>query len=308
MKKLLSAVSLAAVSAAGASAQDGRFEFVSDNSIGIDDPFAVEDLSGDPTLAGFDLEAAFDSNNLARWVQPLEGRAVLRFEQQVRGRFYLDRDDLNSLLLTPRVQFWNTTSDNRFQFRAYAAYSHMTRDGDTRWTRPEGEMQLRRRHDEERRNETVLRLRANAYDFEEGVVGAGLDQTRVRAGVEHFIRPTPGVNELRLSGFYEVADADLERNSFEEVRVAAVYRHKISPCDTLQIRLDLRDREYDGAFSAAFPVNRSDERFTAEVRVERQIAERAIGYASVGHIENSSNVPVRDYGGATFKLGVRAQF
>jgi hypothetical protein len=95
--------------------------------------------------APFDLETGFDSNTWARWVQPLEGRQVVRFEQQVRVRTYFDRDELNSVLLTPRVQYWNTSADNRFQFRLSGAWSHLSRDGDTQWTRPEAEAQLRYR-------------------------------------------------------------------------------------------------------------------------------------------------------------------
>lgn len=292
---------------APALAQEGRFELRSENQISRSDPFAADEVIDEFGLAGFDLETGFDSNNWFRRVQPVGNGGVWRFEQQVRARTYFDQDNLDSILLTPRVQYWKRFAGNRVQFRVYGAYSYMARDGDSRWTRPEAEAQLRWRHDGERRSETVARLRVTHYDFEESFV-AGLDQTRVRAGLEQYFRPAPEINELRLSVFYEEGEADNDANSFHEVRVRAQYGHAIREDLTVNFEADYRDRDYDAPFSGTFPVARADERFLAEARVEKKISERVTAFAGAGYLDNSSNIATRDYGGATFRVGLRAQF
>ena len=301
----MAAIAMGLAAASGtASAEDGRFEFRSENMIARSDPFAPDDELVGALGAPFDLETGFDSNNWGRWVQPLSGRQVVRFEQQLRVRSYFDRDELNSVLLTPRVQYWNTSADNRFQFRIYGAFSHLIRDGEAQWNRPETEAQLRWRHDGERRLETVFRVRVNAYDFQRDGL-EGLDSTRVRFGVEQFFRPDPERVQLRLSAFHETADADDDAFSFEEVRVRAELTVAVDEKTTFGLRADFRDRDYDAPFSAAFPERRADERFLAEAHVERRLSERVTAFAAGGYLENASNISTRDYDGGVFRVGFR---
>ena len=297
---------LAAVTLGGgaALADEGRFELRSENIVARSDPFAPDEELLTPFGAPFDLETGFDSNTWLRWVQPLEGRQVVRFEQQVRVRTYFDRDDLDSLLLTPRVQYWNTFAENRFQFRISGAYSHLTRDGDTQWTRPETEAQLRWRPAGDRSSETVVRLRLNAYDFEDAALDA-LDSTRVRWGLEQFFRNEDETLQLRLGAFFETADADSDAFSFEEVRGRAEVTWKPDDATSVIAGLDIRDRDYDAPLGPAFSSPRADERFSADLRIERQFSERITGFAGIGSLNNASNIPVRDYGGETFRVGVR---
>ena len=303
----VSAAALAAAGTGAAQAQDGRFELRSDTMIARADPFAPDEELLTPLGAPFDLETGLDSNSWARWVQPLEGRKVLRFEQQVRARAYFDRDALNSLLLTPRVQYWDTTADNQFQFRIYGAYSHLTRDGDTQWTRPETEIQLRWRPGGDRTAETVARVRLNAYDFQDAAL-QGLDSTRVRYGLEQFFRNDDQSLQLRLSAFFETADADQDRFSFDEVRTRAEVAWRPNDKTVVIAGLDYRDRDYDAAFGGAFPQPRADQRFTGDIRVEREISERITAFAAAGYLDNESNIALRDYGGETFQVGLRIEF
>ena len=308
MRITIAAAGLALAAGAAAQAQQGRFELTSDNMIARDDPFSPDE----PLLAGpgglpFGLETGFDSNTWARWVQPLSGRQVLRVEQQVRARTYFDRDGLDSLLLTPRIQYWNTTRDNTIQFRLSAAYSHLTRDGSTQWTRPEAEAQLRWRPRGDTTLETVGRLRLNAYDFR-GAALQGLSSTRVRAGVEQFVRAPDNAWEVRLSAFRETADADSEAFSFDETRLGAGVTWRAGTRTTLGLAADYRDRDYKDVFSTALPVTRSDQRLLTEARVEHQLGERTTAFAAAGYLDNQSNIASRDYGGAVWRLGVRFRF
>ncbi|KAA5803960.1 hypothetical protein F1654_09215 [Alkalicaulis satelles] len=308
MRNTIAAAGLALAASAAAEAQQGRFEFTSDTMIARDDPFAPDEaLDAGPGGQPFGLATGFDSNNWARWVQPLSGRQVLRFEQQARVRSFFDRDGLDSVLLTPRIQYWNTTQDNTIQFRIHAAYSHLSRSGSTHWTRPEAEAQLRWRPRGDRTLETVGRLRLNAYDFRSAPL-QGLSSTRVRAGLEQYWRAPDDAWEVRLSAFRESADADERRFSFDETRVGAGVSWRAGDRTTLGLAADYRMRDYRGAFSQALPVNREDRRLLAEARVERQISERASLFAAAGYLDNDSNIAARDYGGPAWRAGLRFRF
>ncbi|WBQ09735.1 hypothetical protein L2D01_12675 [Hyphomonadaceae bacterium ML37] len=75
MRITFAAAGLALLTGAAADAQEGRFEFNSDNMIARDDPFSPDDeLSAGPGGQPFGLATGFDSNNWGRWVQPLSGR------------------------------------------------------------------------------------------------------------------------------------------------------------------------------------------------------------------------------------------
>jgi hypothetical protein len=303
----VSAAILAAGGTGAALAQEGRFELRSETMIARSDPFAPDEESILGVGTPFDLETGFDSNNWARWVQPLQGRQVVRFEQQVRVRTYFDRDELNSILLTPRLQYWNTSADNRLQFRLSGAWSHLSRDGDAQWSRPEAEAQLRYRHKGARQLETVARVRVNAYDFADAGL-QGLDSTRVRYGLEQFFRNADESLALRLSAFFETAEADDDRFSFDEVRTRAELAWQPDDKTLVVAGLDYRDREYEADFIPLLPQPRADERFTADVRVEREVSERITAFVAAGYLDNASNVALRDYGGETFKVGFRASF
>lgn len=308
MRITIAAAGLALAAGAAAEAQEGRFELTSDNMIARDDPFSPDE----PLLAGpgglpFGLETGFDSNTWARWVQPLSGRQVLRVEQQVRARTYFDRDGLDSLLLTPRIQYWNTTRDNTIQFRLSAAYSHLTRDGSTQWTRPEAEAQLRWRPRGDATLETVGRLRLNAYDFR-GAALQGLSSTRVRAGIEQYLRAPDNAWEVRLAAFREAADADQEAFSFDETRLSAGLTWRAGARTMLGLNADYRDRDYKDAFSLALPVTRADQRLLAEAQAEHRLNDRASLFAAAGYLDNRSNIASRDYGGAVWRAGVRFRF
>jgi hypothetical protein len=114
--------------------------------------------------------------------------------------------------------------------------------------------------------------------------------------------------QLRLSAFYETADADQDRFSFDEVRTRAEVAWRPDDKTIVIAGLDYRDRDYDAAFGGAFPEPRADQRFTGDIRVEREISERITAFAAAGYLDNESNISLRDYGGETFQVGFRVEF
>lgn len=274
-----------------AQAQDARFEFRSDNSVARSDPFIDQDVL-EPQGA-FDLETGFDSNNWLRIVKPVGAGRVWRFEQQARLRRYDERDDLNSFLLTPRVQYWAPVGEH-WQARISAEASVLNRDGDQHYTRFQGEGQLRYRPADNR--ETVFRVRANQYDFGDQVV-AGLDQNQLRLGIEQY-----GYGENRRSGWYVAgfltnSDADANRFSFGEVQARARTWWPLGEDTRGELRLEAGRREYDGDFSALQAFAREDTRWKATGRVEHGVGERVTLFGEAGFVDNDSNIDLRSYSG-----------
>ncbi len=284
-----------------ATAQEARVEFRSDNAVERSDPFIDQDVL-EPQGA-FDLETGFDSNNWLRVVKPVGAGRVWRFEQQARLRRYDDRDDLNSILFTPRVQYWAPVGEH-WQVRAIAEASVLNRDSDRHYTRLQAEGQMRYRPADDR--ETVLRLRVNQYNFGDQVV-AGLDQTQWRAGIEQF-----GYGESRssgwyLAGFFTSSNADADRFSFAETALRARTWQSLGQGTRGELRLEASQRSYDGAFSAVQMIDREDTRWRATGRVEHGLTDQVTLYGEAGYVDNDSNVDLRSYSGAVFQIGVRFQ-
>ena len=284
-----------------AQAQDGRFEYRSENGVERSDPFIDSDNIEPGGIT--DLETGLDSNSWLRWVQPAGQGRVWRFEQQVRFRAYEDRDDLNSVLLTPRIQYWAPVGED-WQARLTGAASWMLRDGDTHYTRLEGEGQLR--HRPTATGETVLRLRHTVYDFGDQVV-AGLDQSHWRAGVERHWYSEDRRNGVRLDLYYKTSDADADRFSNEEWRVRARVWRALGTDLTGHVQLERVERDYDGAFSVAEPFARSDARWELVAGAERPVSDRVSIYGEAGHVDNDSNIASRTYSGAVFRIGFRIE-
>ncbi|WP_203292102.1 hypothetical protein [Maricaulis parjimensis] len=281
--------------------QDGRFEYRSENGVERSDPFIDSDTIEPGGVS--DLETGIDSNTWLRWVQPTGQGRVWRFEQQVRLRAFDDRDDLNSVLLTPRIQYWTPVGEN-WQARFNGSASWMQRDGDTHYTRLEGEGQLRYRGVANR--ETVIRLRHTNYDFGDQVV-AGLDQSQWRAGIEQFWYSEDRRGGARADLYYKTADADADRFSHDEWRARARAWTPLGMQATGHVQLELVERDYDGAFSLAEPFARSDSRWEAVAGAERPFGDRFSLYGEAGYVDNDSNIASRSYSGAIFRIGFRVQ-
>lgn len=284
-----------------ANAQDARFEFRSDNSVSRSDPFIDQDVL-EPQGA-FDLETGFDSNTWLRIVKPVGEGRVWRFEQQARLRRYDERDDLNSFLLTPRIQYWAPVGEN-WQARLIAEASVLNRDGDRHYTRLQGEGQLRYRPADDR--ETVFRVRANQYDFGDQVV-AGLDQNQLRFGIEQY-----GYGENRNSGWYvagfvTLSDADVDRFSFGETQARARAWWPLREDTRGELRFEVGRREYDGDFSASQAFAREDTRWKATGRVQHSFTDRVSVFGEAGYVDNDSNIDLRSYSGAVFQVGIRIE-
>ena len=301
IRALLVCVATVTFASAGlgrAAAQDPRWEIRSENSISRSDPFfESNELDSQGNLG---LETGVDSNNWLRFVKPISGRRVWRFEQQARLRAYDERDELNSVLLTPRIQYWAPLGSG-WQVRAIADSSVLFRDGDRHYTRAQAEAQLRSRSEDG--SELVFRGRFGHYDFGKQVV-AGLDQDQWRFGIQRNSN-NAAQSGTRLSGFVITSDALLDKFSFDEWRAEAVFWTRTSERTEVSLRLLATQRDYDGNFSAIQPFARSDTRWAASARAEYHVSDRRRLFAELGYLDNDSNISQREFSGVTFRLGVR---
>ena len=297
-----SGLAVAATLGGGAYAQETRTQFRTDTAFARGETF-VEDAA-DPDI-GLTLENAFDSNNWASLIMPKGNGRVWRLEQQFRVREYEDRDDLDSQLLTTRLQYWTPKGENdqlRFWFDAGFNY----RDGDHRYSRVRGHAQWRHRPDAQ--NETIVSLQTDLYDFTDKATD-GLDQTRWRAGIEQrrYKDETFPVN-LAVGAFVTTADADADRFAFDGVEVRGRIWDQFNETWAGEVNFAFAQRDYDGDFSTAEPLPREDDRWEARARLDYLVTPHQAIYAEVGYLQNDSNISVRDYDGMTFRVGFRARF
>lgn len=282
-------------------AQDGRFEYRSDNGVERSDPFIDQDTIEPEGAAA--LVTGFDTNNWLRWVQPVGEGRVWRFEQQVRLRAYDDRDDLNSVLLSPRVQYWQPLGDN-WQARASAAISLLNRDGERHYTRVQTEGQLRYRP--EQTADTVLSARYTNYDYGDQVV-AGLDQSQWRIGLARYAYSADRTQGGFIAADTTWSDADADRFSFNQLRFQAAAWRALDANLTARFDLEFLDRDYDDRFSMSQPFARSDKRWSATARLERSMSEHVSVYGEAGYVDNNSNIASRAYSGGVFRIGFRIE-
>lgn len=286
---------------APATAQDGRFVFRSDTGIERSDPFIDQDAL-EPEGAS-ELVTGFDTNNWLRYVQPVGQGRVWRFEQQVRLRAYDDRDDLNSVLLTPRIQYWTPLGEN-WQGRASLAISLLNRDGDRHYTRVTGEGQLRYRP--RPTGDTVISVRHTRYDYGDQVV-AGLDQSQWRGGLARYWYSEDRSQGASVAADASWSDADAERFSFSEWRLRGAAWTPLGEAMTAHFELEHAERDYDAAFSTTLPVARSDRRLRGTARLEHRASSRVTLYGEAGYVDNESNIDSRSYSGGTFRIGLRIE-
>jgi len=289
---------------ASADPRPGRLEIVSTNTIERTTPFLDDEDINALLDRNFELETGFHSNTWLRWVQPVGNGAVWRYENQVRFRKFFDRDDLDGIQLRPRIQYWKRFSP-AWQIRLIGDFTWFHRDGDTRYTRPGLEAQARYRIDKSW--QTVFRTRVHWYDYNEDRL-RGFDQTQYRFGVEQYWYPHEDRSYIRGRVFYDIADADSDRQSFDEWRLGLKGLWAVSDKTDLYAEAEYRWREYDGAFSTALPVRGDEERPFFEVGFEHHLMEGLSAVGSIGYTENDSNIPVREYDGLIFSLGVRFRF
>lgn len=299
--RVLAATVWAGTAAGTALAQEGRFEYRSDNGIERSDPFIDQDAI-EPEGAA-ELVTGFDTNNWLRHVRPVGQRRVWRFEQQVRLRAYDERDDLNSLLLTPRVQYWRPLGEN-WQARASAAFSWLNRDGDRHYARVLTEGQLRYRPEDTA--DTVMSARYTHYDFGDQVV-AGLDQSQWRLGLARYAYTPDRARGVSVAGDATWSDADAERFSYTQWRVRGAAWTALDDNLSARFEVEYLDRDYDGDFSATQPFARTDTRWRGTARLERGVSERAAIYGEAGYVDNDSNIASRAYSGGVFRIGFRIE-
>lgn len=207
------------------------------------------------------------------------------FDVSLFGEYRFDLAQLDRTQLRLRFGVDRNARFTAERFRRYTAQAalNIRRDGGQSMT-----YTLRYRHRDQ--NE------ATSFD--------GFDQDEF-AGNARFARFSRDrtLELLAVTPFFDIRDADAANFDFKEVGARIQARYRLADDLTLTARGRASYREFGDDFSAVFPIEREDRRTSADLELRKDIGERGAVFGSIGYDRNNSNVPVRDFSGATFRLG-----
>jgi len=241
----------------------------------------------------------------------------------IGARYRWRNSNGDQLILTPglRTEFFPAQSDlddadafvfgeyrtnlaafDRTQLRLRAGFETNARLPDQRFVRYTAQGALSRRMDNGR--SVTYRLRYRYRDQNEGNSFDGFDQ-RELLGDARFawsFRNQP-LELVAVTPFFDLRNADADNFDSTQVGIRVQARYRLSDDITLTGRASAFARDFDEAFSATYPVARKDRRTSVEISLRKDLSDSFAVFGAIGYENNNSNIPVRDYSGATFRLG-----
>lgn len=194
------------------------------------------------------------------------------------------------------------TEQRRTRLRVGASYEYVFDDEDRVFDRVRGDVQLIHRHSRE--NTTILRARYG-YRNQSEERFTGFDQDEFLGELRHIWRPNGGPASINLSllGLHHKADDD--RFSYDGYGLMVIGRAPLDENWRAFARLSVVQRDYEDLFSQVYPVRRDDRHMRAMIGAERGFDQNLSFFFEVGYVDNSSNVPVRDFDGLSGQIGIR---
>jgi len=151
---------------------------------------------------------------------------------------------------------------------------------------------------------TTYRLRYRYRDQNEASSFDGFDQHEFlgSARLAWFTRDRP-LELLAVTPFFDIRDADARNFDSTQVGGRIQARYRLVDDLTLTARGSASYSDFGDEFSTVFPVEREDQRTSVSLELRKEVGKRGALFGSVGYDRNNSNIPVRDFSGATFNLG-----
>lgn len=197
---------------------------------------------------------------------------------------------------------YNLPNSDRAQLRFRAGIERNARFPDERFVRYTAQAALNMRQDGGR--STTYTLRYRYRDQNEGNSFEGFDQSQYLASVRYswFSRERP-IELFAVTPFIDVRDADADNFDSTAIGVRTQARYRVEDDLAVTLRANVLARDFDSDFSQAFPVAREDRRFSVEAEIRKDLSNNGSLFGAIGYETNNSNIEVRDYDGATFRLG-----
>lgn len=263
-------------------------------------------LAGDdfnPGLAS-GLEEALVADARLRVINRVDDNRFM-FEFYTRADSFFESNERSTVRFRPAVQYqrYNLLGGSS-QLRLRAEAEHRRRDGDGLHDLIRGLAEWRTQIAE--RQAVFAGVRYTDYDYEDSITN-GLDSDRVRYEIGHEWRESLHTR-VRSRVMFEQVDADLSRFTYDEIGVVVYGTTELNDTWSTFFTARYRQRDFEGAFSAADPQVRDDELMGVHVGARRTLSEtiKAVGW--VGWEQNSSNIATRDYNGLVFRLGLEYDF
>ncbi len=194
--------------------------------------------------------------------------------------------------------------NGRVRLRLGASADHVTSDEGRVFDRVRADSQLIYRHG--RGHTNVGRVRYGYRNQSEDRF-AGFDQTELLGELRHTYRPTGGNSSISGAVYVLDVDADDDRFSFQGVGARILARAPLGNDFVGYARASYLNRDYEDPFSVAQPTPRDDDVWRISGGLERPLSSNLMGFAELGYIDHSSNIPARDFSGVLGRIGIRVK-
>lgn len=196
------------------------------------------------------------------------------------------------------------TDNGRVRLRLGGTFDHVLGDEGRVFTRVRADSQLIYRHGDG--HTSVGRFRYGYRDQSEDRF-TGFDQTELLGELRHTYRPRGSDTSLSVAAFFLDIDADDDRFSFQGIGARVLARTPLGDEYIGFGRISYLSRDYEDAFSQAFPIARNDDVWRVSGGLERSVSNSIVAFGELGYIDHSSNVPVRDFAGVLGRVGIRVK-
>jgi hypothetical protein len=243
------------------------------------------------TLVTADLAIGYDSGPLA-------------FGLEAGAEVFPSDSRYHRYRLVPSATYeFALSQSGRTRLRLGASYEYVFGTDGRVFDRARGDLQLIQQHS--RRNTTVARLRYGYRNQTERRF-AGFDQGEWLAELRHTWRPDGGSVQVAVLGLKN--DADDDRFSYEGYGGRIIGSADLTDNLAAQARFSIVQRDYEGLFSTAIPVSRSDTRTSVSGRLNYDAGGGTEFFGEAGYTENASNVGPRRFDGFIGLIGLRWRF
>jgi len=193
-------------------------------------------------------------------------------------------------------------NNGRIRARLGGTYDHVFGEEGRVFNRIRGDAQLIYRHGGG--HTSVARFRyGHRNQTEERFTG--FDQDELLGEVRHTWRRPGTDTSVNVAAYVLDIDAEDDRFSYQGFGLRAIARTSLGGGVLGFARASYVTRDFEDTFSQQFPIARDDDVIRISGGIERQVFGNIRAFGEVGYIDNSSNIPTRDFSGVLGRAGFR---
>lgn len=284
-------------------AQGGRVVFSTRNAFARIPTVLSDTDPGDDVFVRANLEDAILSTSWLRYIKPVGQGDSFRVGTGLAIWDYLDEDDLDTLLLMSRGEYWISLGPSRqWQLRVGGDVGQSWRENERRFFRTRTDASIHYKHS--RNYQVWSRLVFADYDYNDEVL-SGFDQQRLSLITSNRWRPT-GDYRNEIEGRVVLTKATAEEKRFGYKQFSTSVNGSVDvggPVDIIG-RTKFSRQTFADNFSATENMRRRDTRLEIDSGLRIHLPGNVNLIARAGWIDNDSNIEGRDFSGATGWVGM----